>query len=97
LQHDLQHEKGCLSRSKKRAGLVVWVERVGLELGEIRRPARENIIMRLKRSLINKIPLYFQSIKAIELAILLTSLERFQGHKSCKRILLAVVFFLPVG
>ena len=79
MQHDLQHEKVCLSRSKKRAGLVVWVERVGLELGEIRRPARENIIMRLKRSLINKIPLYFQSNKAIELAILLTLVDPLSG------------------
>jgi hypothetical protein len=38
---------GCLGRKGR------------LELGEIRRPARENIILRLKRSLINKNPLYF--------------------------------------
>ena len=64
LQNDLQHEKACLSRSKKkRAGLVVWVERVGLELGEIRRPARETNILGRIKVLSNKnrrkIPLYF--------------------------------------
>ena len=59
LQNDLQHERECLSRSKK-TGRPGCLGRKGrLELGEIRRPARENIILRLKRSLINKNPLYF--------------------------------------
>ena len=39
---------------KRRAGLVVWVERVGLELGEIRRPARETNILGSEQALINK-------------------------------------------